>query len=143
MAYSRRKLSEGKRKFIHSRRRSRSSKAALQFPVSRVHRFLRQGKYTEHIAAGAPVYLAAVLECLVAKVLELSGNAARENKRKRINPHSIQLAVRCDEGLNRLLPNVIIPNSGVLPNSIHAVLLKKPAKKYRKRQTATVLRSER
>ena len=138
MAYSQRKLSEGKRKFIHSRRRSRSSKAALQFSVSRVHRFLRQGKYTEHNAAGAPVYLAAVLECLVAKVLELSGNAARENKRKRINPHSIQLAVRCDESrLNRLLPNVIIPNSGVLPNSIHAVLLKKPAKKYRKRQTAT------
>lgn len=132
MAYSRRKLSE---KFIHSRR-SRSSRVALQFPVSRVHRFLRKGKYTEHIVAGAPVYLAAVLEYLVAKVLELSGNAARENKRKRINPRNIQLAVRCDEGLTRLLPNVVIPNSGVLPN-IHAVLLKKPAKKYRRRHTAT------
>ena len=126
---------KGKRKFIHSKR-SRSSRAGLQFPVSRVHRFLRQRKYTEHIAAGAPVYLAAVLEYLVAEILELSGNAARENKRRRINPRSIQLAVRSDEELNQLLPKVIIPNSGVLPN-IHAVLLKKPVRKYSKRRTDT------
>ena len=114
-------------------KRSRSSRAGLQFPVSRVHRFLRQGKYSERIAAGAPVYLAAVLEYLVAEILELSGNAARDNKRRRINPRSIQLAVRSDEELNQLLPKVIIPNSGVLPN-IHAVLLKKPARKYSKRK---------
>ena len=104
--------------------------------MSRVHRFLHQRKYTEHIAAGAPVYLAAVLEYLVAEILELSGNAAREIKRRRINPRSIQLAVRSDEELNQLLPKVIIPNSGVLPH-IHAVLLKKPARKYSKRRTDT------
>lgn len=126
---------KGKRKFTRSKR-SRSSRAGLQFPVSRVHRLLRQRKYTEHIAAGAPVYLAAVLEYLVAEILELSGNAARENKRRRINPRSIQLAVRSDEELNQLLPKVIIPNSGVLPN-IHAILLKKPARKYSKRRTVT------
>ena len=107
---------------------SRSTRAGLQFPVSRIHRFLRLGKYSERIAAGAPVYLAAVLEYLVAEILELSGNAARDNKRKRINPRSIQLAIRSDEELNRLLPKVIIPTSGVLPN-IQAVLLKKPARK--------------
>lgn len=48
---------------------SRSSKAGLQFPVGRIARFLKAGKYAERVGAGAPVYLAAVLEYLAAEVL--------------------------------------------------------------------------
>ena len=44
---------------------SRSSRAGLQFPVGRVHRLLRKGNYAERVGAGAPVYLAAVMEYLV------------------------------------------------------------------------------
>jgi histone H2A len=77
---------------------------------------------TERIGAGAPVYLAAVLEYLAAEVLELSGNAARDNKKTRIVPRHIQLAVRNDEELSKLLAGVTIAEGGVLPN-IHAVLL--------------------
>ena len=47
---------------------SRSSKAGLQFPVGRVARFLKTGKYAERVGGGAPVYLAAVLEYLAAEV---------------------------------------------------------------------------
>eukprot|EP00798_Chlamydomonas_sp_ICE-L_P006368 gene6368-biopygen1515 len=65
---------------------SRSSKAGLQFPVGRVARNLKKGKYAERVGAGAPVYLAAVLEYLCAEVLELAGNAARDNKKSRIIP---------------------------------------------------------
>ena len=43
---------------------SRSSKAGLQFPVGRVSRYLRQGRYASRVGAGAPVYMAAVLEYL-------------------------------------------------------------------------------
>lgn len=50
---------------------SRSSKAGLQFPVGRIARFLKAGKYAERVGAGAPVYLAAVLEYLAAEVCEL------------------------------------------------------------------------
>ena len=106
---------------------SSSSKAGLQFPVGRIGRYLRQGKYATRMGAGAPVYLAAVLEYLCAEILELAGNAARDNKKSRIIPRHITLAVKNDEELNKLLGNVTIAAGGVLPN-IHAVLLPKKAK---------------
>ncbi|RHN49329.1 putative transcription factor Hap3/NF-YB family [Medicago truncatula] len=96
---------------------SRSSKAGLQFPVGRIARFLKAGKYAERVGAGAPVYLSAVLEYLAAEV----GNAARDNKK-------IQLAVRNDEELSKLLGAVTIANGGVLPN-IHQTLLPKKSGK--------------
>ncbi|XP_048476962.1 late histone H2A.2.2-like [Rhincodon typus] len=107
-----------------SKAKSRSSRAGLQFPVGRVHRLLRKGNYAERVGAGAPVYLAAVLEYLTAEILELAGNAARDNKKTRIIPRHLQLAVRNDEELNKLLGGVTIAQGGVLPN-IQAVLLPK------------------
>jgi len=93
---------------------SRSAKAGLQFPVGRIARYLKAGKYVTRMGAGAPVYLAAVLEYLTAEVrglgrrarrtkpsrhsaqrplaplhsqtpqvLELAGNASRDNKKTR------------------------------------------------------------
>lgn len=82
------------------------------------------GNYAERVGGGAPVYLAAVLEYLTAEVLELAGNAARDNKKSRIIPRHLQLAVRNDEELNQLLQNVTLAEGGVLPN-IQAVLLPK------------------
>ena len=101
---------------------SRSAKAGLQFPVGRVARFMKASKAAARVGAGAPVYLAAVLEYLTAEVLELAGNAARDNKKARIIPRHIQLAVRNDEELGKLMGGVTIAAGGVLPN-IHAVLL--------------------
>jgi len=107
---------------------SRSAKAGLQFPVGRVARYLKAGKYATRVGAGAPVYMAAVMEYLCAEVLELAGNASRDNKKTRIIPRHIQLAVRNDEELSKLLGEVTIANGGVLPN-IHQVLLPKKSEK--------------
>ena len=107
---------------------SRSAKAGLQFPVGRVHRHMKLGKYSSRIGAGAPVYLAAVLEYMAAEVLELAGNAARDNKKSRIIPRHVTLAVRNDEELNKFLSGVTVAAGGVLPN-IHSVLLPKKSKK--------------
>lgn len=104
--------------------KSRSARAGLQFPVGRIHRLLRKGNYAERVGGGAPVYLAAVLEYLAAEVLELAGNAARDNHKTRITPRHIQLAVRNDEELGKLLAGVTISEGGVLPH-IPAELLPK------------------
>ena len=109
----------GKGSKLKSKPKSRSSRAGLQFPVGRVHRLLRNGNYSQRVGAGAPV-----LEYLSAEVLELAGNAARDNKKSRIIPRHLQLAIRNDEELNKLLGGVTIAQGGVLPN-IQAVLLPK------------------
>merc|ERR1711976_746447 len=123
--------SRGKGGKTKAKAKSRSSRAGLQFPVGRIHRLLRKGNYAERVGAGAPVYLAAVMEYLAAEVLELAGNAARDNKKTRIIPRHLQLAIRNDEELNKLLSGVTIAQGGVLPN-IQAVLLPKKTEAAKK-----------
>ena len=109
--------------------KTKSAKAGLIFPVSRVGRLLKTGNYAKRVGGAAPVYLAAVLEYLVAESMEPAGNAARDNKRSRIIPRHIQLAVRRDEEFSKYLGDVTIAQGGVLPNIQNALLPKKSAAK--------------
>ncbi|XP_019904165.1 core histone macro-H2A.1 isoform X5 [Esox lucius] len=108
---------------------SRSTKAGVIFPVGRMLRYIKKGLPKYRIGVGAPVYMAAVLEYLTAEILELAGNAARDNKKGRVTPRHILLAIANDEELNQsvplqLLKGVTIAAGGVLPN-IHPELLAK------------------
>merc|ERR1711904_379321 len=107
-----------------SRATSRSARAGITFPVGRVARYMRNGRYTTRVGAGAPVYVAAVMEYLCAEVLELAGNAAKDNKRARVTPRFINLAVRNDEELSNFFANATVAQGGVLPH-IHPSLLPK------------------
>merc|ERR1711963_1010943 len=70
------------------------------------------------------VFIDCSARAITPKELELAGNAARDNKKTRIIPRHLQLAIRNDEELNKLLAGVTIAQGGVLPN-IQAVLLPK------------------
>lgn len=102
---------------------SRAAKAGLQFPVSKFNRHLRDSRRTKRVGAGAPVYLAAVLEYAAAELLELAGNSL--GKRKRINPADLMLCIRKDEELNRLIGGHAVFAGDRVKGVSDAVTLKK------------------
>merc|ERR1712038_427240 len=123
------------------KRMGKSKRAGLTLPVYRVLRSLRKGNYAPHIQVGSSIYMTAVMEYLVAEILELAGNAARDSKKSglkhpKIRPRHLQLGIRNDEELANLFKGVWIAEGGVLPN-IQAVLLpKKTADGHRVRKEA-------
>lgn len=120
---------------------SRSARAGLQFPVGRVHRFLRKGRYAKRVSVGSAVYLAGVMEYLTAEVLELSGNAAKDLKKRRITPKHLTLAVRGDEELDSIMQNVMLRQGGVIPH-IHKSLINRDKKKKKKKKNKKIKQAE-
>ena len=53
--------------------RSGSSRAGLIFPVGRLSRMLRQGRYAARVGGGAGVFMAGVLEYLTLEMLDMAG----------------------------------------------------------------------
>ncbi len=120
---------------------TRSKRAGITFPVGRMHRYIKNAKIADRISKAAPVYTAAVLEYLVAELLELAGNAAQQNKKTRINPRHVYLAVRNDSELHELLKDVTFPSAGVVPH-VHPNLLKLKAEIMKERSWDGNLRKD-
>jgi hypothetical protein len=74
------------------------------------------------MGSSTPVYMAAVLEYLTAETLELAGNATKEDKKLRISPRHIQLAVHNDEELSKLFRGVTIVEVGWLFRRYYAIV---------------------
>lgn len=136
-----------------------SKRAGLTLPVVNILGKLRKGHYAKHIRKGiygtdfwrlnckcdfsrsivaAGVYMAAVLEYCVAEVLELAGDVAKDNRKVRIIPRHILLAVESDAELSSIFKKkgVVIAGAGVMP-FIHKNLLKvktAPKKKNKKEE---------
>ncbi len=103
---------------------TQSTRAGITFPVGRVGRYMRRGKWSQRTGAGAPVFLAAVLEYVCAEVLEVSGDLCRQSVKQRLMPRHIELACRNDADLARFFQNKSFANGGVTPY-VNPKLLKK------------------
>ncbi|XP_077001062.1 histone H2A-Bbd type 2/3-like [Tamandua tetradactyla] len=90
------------------RNRSRTARAELTFSVSLVEHQLREGHYAQRLSSSAPVYLAAIIEYLTAKILELAGNEARHSRTRRITPGLVDMAVHNNALLSGLFGTTTI-----------------------------------
>lgn len=83
---------------------ARTLRAVLIFPLCVLQCLLIQRNLVTDIA---PVYLAAVLEFITAELVDVAGNAAHENNKKRINPRYLELSINDDLELSKLIKGVI------------------------------------
>ena len=95
---------------------SRSCCSGLQFDVDQIGTLMCEttGKV---VTEGAACYLSAVMEYMTAEALELSGNAALDNKMSWIIPRHIMLALRNDNELNKFANGctIIMMSGGTMP----------------------------
>ena len=89
-------------------RQTMQEKAGLKFSVSRTTKFFE--KYNTRIGKSAPVYLAAVLEYIIAELLDLCKDI--------ISSRQLKLAIEKDDELKRLCKTLCfdLGDGGVLPN---------------------------
>ncbi|XP_039706411.1 histone H2A-Bbd type 2/3-like [Pteropus medius] len=85
--------SSRRRRRRRSRARSRSARAELSFSVSHMERLLREGRYAQRLNWSTPIFLAAVIQYMTAKVLELAGDEAQKTGRRCITPEFLDMAV--------------------------------------------------
>ena len=117
--------SKGGRGIVGTQPQTNSAKAGLHFPVGRITTLLKKRKRTARTSVKAGIAMAAIIEYLMAEVIELSGNA-RDKSKSRITPRHITLAVENDEELRKIVGGhtVTIRGGGTLPD-VHAALLSK------------------
>jgi histone H2A len=104
------------------------ARAGLQFCVRHSAWLLWQqtGASTEspsNAMLRTAVFMTAVTEYLCAEILELAGNAARDNRKTYIIPRHIHLAIRNDEELDKQFKDFAFLGGGVLPVSNTATFL--------------------
>ncbi|KAJ6643471.1 putative histone H2A.1 [Pseudolycoriella hygida] len=109
-----------------------SRRAGLVFPVHQFRKKMKEQRVGKFVKKESAIYLAAVLEYLVAEVLEVSADLTWEIRKKRLIPRHIFLAIQADEELSKLCQNVTIMEGGVVP-LIHQVLQSKKTNSSSKR----------
>ncbi|KMZ72470.1 Histone H2A.J [Zostera marina] len=122
------------------KRSSDSTNGKLQFPMRRIHRYLKDGNVAKRIGVDSAVFLAAAVEYIIGEILDVAAAVARNHERARINKRHLALAIYNDKELNGLFKNVAIIGGGVLPNIEESLL---PIKKTPTKRTPTRKTSKR
>ena len=88
-------------------RRSAQERAGVKFPIGRMGKIAKQGRFADRISQGTPVFMAGVLEYLAFEIVELASKQAEQDKtsgsrgHKTIMPRHIMLAIKSDEELDK------------------------------------------
>lgn len=104
--------------------KDRSERADLFMSVARVERALSNLHFSR-ISPYASVYTAAVLEYVLYEILELASTQTLQQKRLRISPRDVSLAIALDDELKSLIKSDIVAKGGVVPHIQNALLAKK------------------
>lgn len=114
--------------------KSMNKRAGLTFPIGRIGRFVKKGRYSKRVSKNCPVFLTAIMEYLVAELIELGGNMAKAEKKRRIKPRHIMLAISDDQELQNMLGDITIKGAGVAGGIQNALLQKKETKADKKKK---------
>jgi histone H2A len=90
-------------------------KAGLQFHPEHVALIANRLTGDCPMSDGAAVYLCAVVEYMIAEVLEMSGNVAKDQHSSLIDGRCISLGIRSDEELDRFFQSNFIRGGGIKP----------------------------
>ena len=80
---------EEQKVFVNEDGKAVSGKKGTKFSAGRIATYCKNGRYSERIGAGSPIFMSGVLEYLVFEVLELAATEAKRDKKARINPNHI------------------------------------------------------
>ena len=74
--------------------RSHTALVLLSFSVSYMKCLLREGHYSQRLSSSAPLFLAPIMQQLIAKVLELAGNEAQNSGQRCVTPELVGTVVQ-------------------------------------------------
>ena len=80
-----------------------AQRAGTVFAPARCSRELRNGRYSERMARSAGAFMAGVLQYISEELCELAGDMAGSRGRKTIAPQDLNLAMRSDPELAKLM----------------------------------------
>ena len=96
----------------HSKPKSQSqtisSRCDLLFPVGRIAQMLKKGRYADRISKKSAIYLTAVLEYLVAEVIDIALVTLQQKKKARIEPGILLEAMRSDHEVATLFQSKVV-----------------------------------
>ena len=95
---------------------SGATRAGLVFAPARCTRLFRQGRYSERCSGSTGAYCAGVLQYICEELCELAGDMCESRKKKTITPEHLNLAIRSDHELAKLMYKATVAQGGMLPN---------------------------
>ena len=90
---------------------------------------MKRDRLAARMSRSACVAMTAALEYLASEILEISGNNAEEDQKKRISNRHILLAIKNDDELAKVFHGIVLREGGVLPHVNQALLPQKKGAK--------------